>query len=1333
MSDCLSIKTFKDLYLFLQNYQEDDITEWLKINWKGKDKQESLLRLFAALNLINKLNQYDICGGNFNLKTIYKISNIKDIFYDKNNKLVMLKDKGDKSDLTMIHKENSRRILVISSKSRKNSKSEGIGKYDIRDLLCLFMSEYKDNFDKIDFGIATRDKKRLKKKINNCEECNYDIKNLLTSETTVIVDWKDLNIAFHKFKEEFKSIQFDDIINLTNNRLSFKLHQRLSIMKTLRLKKNNIKEILWGHIQRSGKSYIVAGSIIEDSKKKNKCNYFIITTAPKETLQQLKFVCECDQLKDFNVQIINRENSNPIITNKNIIICSKQFLQSKINGKKAPVIQWLKKMKFEMRFIDESHNGGTTELAKNTLKCYGNKAFTVYMTATYYKPINDYNIPNSCWILWDLQDIRFCKTINKRKSFQSLVDKHGNDFADIMQYYSIDEIIKEYSRYPELWVLTHDINCVDKKELIEKTRNNSYGWSPDACFLLKQCFVDGNKKFTLEFQNEKENLKLWHLIFGKKDRFGIIDKEFSNCFIERIKKICHNPEINSRFMGEKEFCNEPMIIMAFLPQDNISNVSEATKNLLEKYNVIPNFEIICINSNVTNDPKQKIENARIKARNSGKQGVLVLSGKQCSLGVTINNCDIVLLLNSNSSYDMINQMMFRSMTEGTNKTCGFVVDLNIDRAIETTVMNYASLIKPKFHPRNAIKYILKERLIVLNGDQWVQGFAKNHKENLNKICKDVYKLYTTKLIRPLENVMKRFNLKKDKFLDGSYELFRSIFKNVKFSKQKCKEINDTLKQLDDEKIKSGIEKKQIKVSLDSNPEAETKDKKQNKINPFDILQPISVLISLLTIEKKKATKLIEMNEIIQKDYNKKMILVNQIKTWWGENIEDTDIELLINIFINYMEKDPETEMLLLRIKELICKNKNNREELSKLIDKYLIPQEREKKNNAEVSTPFWLRKDKLDRMPHHIWCDPNAKVFEPSSGKGGYLIDIIDRFMIGLKDVITDEKLRYKHIVEKILYFSDINPTNIFINKLLIDPNNIYNLNYNEGNTLELNIKEKWDIDGFDAVIGNPPYNDNSGNKGRGHTLWTKFIEVALDKWLKAEGYLLYVTPSLWRQADHSLQKTMKKYQIEYLEIHDESDGVKTFKCNTRYDWYLIKKVKYYKNTLIKTQKDVIVSKDLRKMNFIPNYNYDLIDDLTKGDDKIDMLYSRSDYASDKKHTRKTRDEEYKYPVVYSVNRKNTPKFLWSKINTKEGHYGKKKVIFGSGATGFIIDDKGEYACCEFCTGVIDKKKNLENIKTALNSTKFKNEFVKATAVSKAEINRKILKYLKKDFWKEFI
>ena len=370
-----------------------------------------------------------------------------------------------------------------------------------------------------------------------------------------------------------------------------------------------------------------------------------------------------------------------------------------------------------MRFIDESHNGGTTELAQKTLDFYGKLSFTVQITATYSKPINDYNIPKDCWILWDLEDIKLCKNIKDESSIIRLIEKHGDCIKNIIDKYSQNNLINEYSKYPELWLLTDAINPDVVTEIINSTQDNNYGWSPEACFLLKQ----GNKKnkdtgkneiiTKTEFQNEGENLKLWYRIFGKENKFGIPDKDYPDdiVFMKRIKKICKDPTIDSRFIGEGDFQEEPMIIMAFLPQNNIDKISKATIKLLERNNVIPEYEIISINSKTTNNPKLSIEDARIKARNSGKKGVLVLSGKQCSLGVSIDNCDIVLLLNNTMGFDMIYQMMFRCMTEGKNKNCGFVVDLNIHRVIETSVINYASLIKPDIHPREATKFILEEK------------------------------------------------------------------------------------------------------------------------------------------------------------------------------------------------------------------------------------------------------------------------------------------------------------------------------------------------------------------------------------------------------------------------------------------------------------------------------------------------------------------------------------------------------------------------------------------------------------------------------------------------
>ena len=99
MSRYESSGTFIGLYKFLQMFN-GDIAEWLNVPWKGKDKQESILRLFAGLGFLPKLHNYDICTGNFNLYTIKPMINKKEIFWDKNNNPIHLKDNGDSSDLT---------------------------------------------------------------------------------------------------------------------------------------------------------------------------------------------------------------------------------------------------------------------------------------------------------------------------------------------------------------------------------------------------------------------------------------------------------------------------------------------------------------------------------------------------------------------------------------------------------------------------------------------------------------------------------------------------------------------------------------------------------------------------------------------------------------------------------------------------------------------------------------------------------------------------------------------------------------------------------------------------------------------------------------------------------------------------------------------------------------------------------------------------------------------------------------------------------------------------------------------------------------------------------
>ena len=1142
------IKTFTDLYIFLQNYTEN-IISWLENPWKGKDKQESLLRLFAHLGLINKFKDYNICVGNFNKKTIRKRKEMKETFYNLDQP-ICLNDRGDSSDLTFVSKKDDKHLLITTS---KNLNKLNIGKLDIDKIVTNFQ-QYKQNNYTMSLCICIRSKEDYFVMKQNVESTSKELQIFLDKEDTIVIDWKDLKQAYFQFKKIYCNRKLDTILKSDKVPLCLKMHQELSVIKTMKMK----KKILWGHVQRSGKSYIIGGCVEEDSKNKKECNYLIITTAIKETDQQYHEVFNYLQFKDFKVKTLKRETEKEIreilvTSKKNVIIISDMYIKNTTskntdyyeNDENTTIkkIKWLKNLNFELVFLDESHKGGTTQMAKEMMNYYGYKSTQVFISATYSKPINSYNIPKSEWILWDIEDIKLCRKFNT----EALIKKHGQEIKLLIDKHGMENIITEYSKYPDLWILTDEINNENTDEIIQKTLTNNYGWSLESCFLPKQGVIENEIVLKEEFQNETEMLNVWYRIFGKKNKFNIPDQNFSDnkVFIKRIENICKTPPC-SRFMSDGDFHKEPMIVMAFLPQKNIDIISKATVNLLKKHKVIPEYIILSINSKITNDPKKSIEDARNKARNENKKGVLVLSGRQCSLGVSIENCDIVLLLNNNTCFDMINQMMFRSMTEDKNKKYGFVVDLNIHRVIETSIINYATIIKPDLHPVEATKYILREKLINLNGDHWMPAFG-NHKSNFDSLCNNLYKIYSSNTEKALSHFLNRL-----KFKEILFSVEDQNFLNNMFTFNTSKE--STTRLITKEKIKKGIEK--IKVTTN---EKVSQEGEKNIINYMELIKHIVPLLCLITIHDNN-TSLIEMFETIKNNYKLKNILINQTKTWWGKNINSDIIKIFIDIYIKYMKDDAETKQIIRTVKEIFSKNIGNNKELSKLIDKYLIPQELEKKSNAEVSTPYKLRQEMLDKIPVQFWTSPK-KVFEPCAGKGGFVIDIIDRFMVNMKDYITDEKLRYKTIVQECLYFSDINPTNIFICKLLVDPYDKYKLNYNKGNTLELNIKEKWNIEGFDAVIGNPPYQEVSESgisKGGGNNLYTKFIYYA-DQIINQEGYLLYINPPTYFSPGRSNNKNnmnlrkdvLDKYYYYYINLEE---CAKHFNVGSKFIYYLIQK-----------------------------------------------------------------------------------------------------------------------------------------------------------------------------------
>ena len=426
------IKTFVELYEFLQQLDNSTIKPWLRNNWMGKDKQESLLRLFMSLNLIDKLHNFTFCKGNFNLGSVTKLDNIRDFFYDSKNKQKCLKDSGDSSDLTAMDNNDCNTLLITTS---KNYKKYNITKLDIEKIMFYF-TDYSHRFN-FKLCIVVTNSNYIDTMLIKSKDTSKKVKNLINN--AIIIDWNDLNQSYIKFKSHYKNIHIDSLLNSNKSSINFKFHQQLSILKTLKLKSNNVKQILWGHIQRSGKSYIMCGTIIEDSKCKTTSNYLIITTAPNETIQQYIQVLNCIQLIEHNIIYLHGGNNKPELKDKNIIICSKQYLQNKS-------IKWLQNIIFDIRFIDESHYGGTTVLAQKMLNKYSCDSFTVFISATYSKPVDNFNINKEHMILWNLEDINLCKRLTN-SNIEKLINKHGNDIKTLLDTVDNNSIEKEYQSY----------------------------------------------------------------------------------------------------------------------------------------------------------------------------------------------------------------------------------------------------------------------------------------------------------------------------------------------------------------------------------------------------------------------------------------------------------------------------------------------------------------------------------------------------------------------------------------------------------------------------------------------------------------------------------------------------------------------------------------------------------------------------------------------------------------------------------------------------------------------------------------------------------------------
>jgi hypothetical protein len=1083
---------------------------------------------FGFLSILSN-DEYDHYEGNINTCKLKKIDNLETYLQKM---IVLSKGKGGSSDITLQHKDTGKWIF-ISSKFYLDDSKKSIDKYDVEKILAIIKT-YSHKYKEYDIYLLVNDKQKVKKIISSSQSTNNYIKDNIHH----ILDLSDLEIGFQHLKHAIQDISIDMINSIFCNEkipLELRFHQDLITYKQMKKIEEGEKRMLVGAKPRSGKTYIVGGIFIKYHKQYLSLNALIITPAPTETLTQFtddlfrKFrdfiginIIEIKKGSDFD--IINLQENN-------IIIVSKQLLDDYVFEKRVEAIQQLN---LDFIVFDENHFHGTTQMSKNILQSYSSqKTILLFLTATYAKPLCEWDIPLDCQFYWDIEDEQLCK----KRNIHGLVEKHGEDVLLFLTEENKEVVLSIYDNMPDLELFTTVMDRKRYEVIKERIKDTSYGFSNSVLF-------------SGDYPSEVDTMLGY--ISGSNKEVDYPTKDLS--IFGRIKK--KSIKLNSRTKLTNGDFTTQIWFLPCGPGLKIDKVSDHVKDRMLKDRILKKFEIKIVNSKKEyklKDMKEEIKNWELKAKEEGKDGLILLAGNQLTLGITLPFVDIVILLNDVVSSDKITQMMYRCMTESMNnpendkincgqKRMGFVVDLNISRVLNT-LLNY-NVYKKDLNVEQKIAYLIENNLINIDSDLF-EG-----KENKTKLVEKLLHIWKADPINTLKILLRKIE---DNIIDldtKDQKMLNQYFTNslgdekvnikVKFDEESDEALPTGKKIVKDEDDEAG--------EKEEDQEDETNQDVDISLTK-DVLPFIIPLSCILTINKEDRD-ILDMLNVIKSNPLLLSVFNDQSFIWWNK----TDIiKLIEKIVQKYIKKDSTIYNIAMQFKMSLQSLIDNPKELLELIDSCLKPKQKEKQEYGEVFTPMILIFELLDNLDKHyiqehgksIFTEKDFKWVDPASGMGNFPVGVYLRLMEGLKTQIPNDEERKKHIIENMLYMSELNKKNVFICHQIFNVNNQYNLNLYEGDTLELDIVSVWgvELNSFDVILGNPPYNKGGIRSHTGkqlgeknETIWTKFIEKSFE-WLKPDGFLAFINPLSWLKKSHSLHNQMLDKHIVSLKLWDNSQS----------------------------------------------------------------------------------------------------------------------------------------------------------------------------------------------------
>lgn len=518
------------------------------------------------------------------------------------------------------------------------------------------------------------------------------------------------------------------------------------------------------------------------------------------------------------------------------------------------------------------------------------------------------------------------------------------------------------------------------------------------------------------------------------------------------------------------------------------------------------------------------------------KGLIVLTGKMLSMGVSLPCTDVVILLNDGKSPDDMIQKMYRALTPSKGKTAAFVVDLNPVRSLAAVYgytrashegTNSASEIldiitdvyswdadmyeinvttgKDTQAPR-PLDFQARMKLLLEQAEsdpvyriaEDIGGFEKKMSDNIKRGMDSEFasKLAGQFSSKKLESTISRIGLK-----EGS-----------KVSLQKGKLVIRIPKEplADEEGVTGSTSGENIEIIID------------NFIDTVaDFVKYLAITSSAPTLEE--ALEEYQANASNDEGRSIQSNVLHLIRST-TQITEGKDKDLLSKLLIVAV-KDfafSSSKEVFRQMKGKIDDNTMRKDKVLSIIYDRLKPRYTRRKAAGEVFTPIALIEKMVGHLPKNIWKNPNMKWIDPANGIGNFPVVVFYKLDEGLSSLgnnkelgvnFSNEKQRRKFIIEEMLYMVELQSDNNRVAKRIFEKlcenckPNILTLDSvdkdKKGNFSLINkITKKKFPEKYDIVMGNPPY-----QKGSYKSFYLNFIKLSKEL-LKDNGHLIFVIPN---------------------------------------------------------------------------------------------------------------------------------------------------------------------------------------------------------------------------------